>query len=768
MNRASLLSHRRRSRRTSELPSIPHGPAGSPSLASTIRTSNVRDANSRPPSTGLFATFSRQVSESSVAIIRGTTPQTGSSDRRDTVFYEHQEERPLVHMEDLGMRNAPITHITVSPLPRQSRLSRWSSVLIPRDAARDRTQGHHEEEVNWQRPLTRDSLEIARQVQRRQNGRLPHYDAQPQESQEDNRHHRGRLLTSTTRQSPRADSPVPSSLLALSSSTFSTRRSRTLNSAEAPHSIHSAPSQLSRLARIRRSISPSFDMPSFVRRSPTQDIVAIAPPQRLIRDPFPIRRFISPTSMSNAPAGELNRITTISHDDTYRRAEHRGSQGSLDFLDPESSDRRSSSWADRWADRSSGGRRENRRVSSMLSGRSTRTLRRDQEGPLPRILNLAALALAARLAGSDARHTHEIQSIGPDALDGNSQDLFQSLQDTINLTPGDTASAEGIDGTGLSTGPVNPLGYLRVFRFVSITAGTSTDALSPNPAQQYNSPVIDEERAGQDLEGRTVTLVVIGVRSIPMEDPLRQDTRSSEPAVDSALDVRSLGSSSNMLSADIGNSPRPASAVQSIANPRRASLSGFAPFPADYDSQRHQRTPNSQGPHSDDGTISPEAAPSPSLPSSDSPPGPRPPPSTPAEPILSTHASQVATLSRRPSLASAIQQAQVSSREAATSQLREAADPVTPRQGQPTQHVQNRRRSEPEHARNRDLGAGAARRNGVVAPDEIDNPAPAIGTSRSWLIYVVGTNIAEDHPAVTAPSLFTDVSEMTTNCSIRP
>jgi hypothetical protein len=39
----------------------------------------------------------------------------------------------------------------------------------------------------------------------------------------------------------------------------------------------------------------------------------------------------------------------------------------------------------------------------------------------------------------------------------------------------------------------------------------------------------------------------------------------------------------------------------------------------------------------------------------------------------------------------------------------------------------------------------------VVEPDQ---PPPSGG--RSWLIYVVGTNLSENHPALTTPSLFTD------------
>lgn len=65
--------------------------------------------------------------------------------------------------------------------------------------------------------------------------------------------------------------------------------------------------------------------------------------------------------------------------------------------------------------------------------------------------------------------------------------------------------------------------------------------------------------------------------------------------------------------------------------------------------------------------------------------------------------------------------------------------------------ARQRRRSDSEYARHRALGSGAVRRNGMVEPDQ---PPPSGG--RSWLIYVVGTNLSENHPALTTPSLFTD------------
>jgi len=94
-------------------------------------------------------------------------------------------------------------------------------------------------------------------------------------------------------------------------------------------------------------------------------------------------------------------------------------------------------------------------------------------------------------------------------------------------------------------------------------------------------------------------------------------------------------------------------------------------------------------------------------------------------------------------------------RDVASQRLREAGI-FTP-EDQATR-VQQRRRSDSEFARHRDLGAGAARRNGVVEPDEVDTGDTPASGSRSWLIYVVGTNLSEDHPALTTPSLFTDVS----------
>jgi len=155
-----------------------------------------------------------------------------------------------------------------------------------------------------------------------------------------------------------------------------------------------------------------------------------------------------------------------------------------------------------------------------------------------------------------------------------------------------------------------------------------------------------------------------------------------------------------------------------------------------YDSQRYHRArvPTSMG-------LSDTSLGTANTPLSESPPGPNPPPSTPAD-IRSGHATPV----RRPSSASAMHGAILPDLDEDQVQAAVTSTPDLP------QHMpRHRERRHSEFARRPDLGSGAARRNGMVEPD----PSPA-GGGRSWLIYVVGTNVSSDHPAFTMPSLFTD------------
>jgi hypothetical protein len=259
-----------------------------------------------------------------------------------------------------------------------------------------------------------------------------------------------------------------------------------------------------------------------------------------------------------------------------------------------------------------------------------------------------------------------------------------------------------------------------------------------------------DEPAGEASEGRTVTLVVVGVRSVPSSGVDNQH-HTGRLGLDALLDLP-LFSPSNMLQdqGGTGNLLRRADG-ESRFSPHRNMMGNTNAFPANYDSQRHQRSLSSASRRPSDASSPSNGIPSiPATVLSESPPGPHPPPSTPAEPVLSAVSSGNSTPNRRPSSASAISASILP-------QLHEepsSRPTVEPGEGDAlSTGARHRRRSDSEYARHRHLGSGAARRNGVVEPD---HPTPA--TSRTWLIYVVGTNLSENHPAFATPSLFTDVS----------
>ena len=413
------------------------------------------------------------------------------------------------------------------------------------------------------------------------------------------------------------------------------------------------------------------------------------------------------------------------------------------------------SWTERWTERGSGGRREGRRMPSMLRGRSSRLIRRDNDGPLPRILHLAATAIAAQLSGTSEQPVQDMHAIGPDDLDGSLDNLFRTLQNATSLT-GETHVHDSPQDSTRPLAALPPLNFLRVFRFVSQTSTTIASNATPDPERMGRRTRSDnrsttDENAAVDSDGRTVTLVIVGVRSVPSENAGHEDTAVRDPNLDSILNFSSLAST-NAFRHGPGGLLRHGNGRSRFLDRRRASVGGPDTFPANYDIERQQRTrsPNRQ----DSVDVSPTTglADPPAL--SESPQGPHPPPSTPADPGLSAYSSAATTPSRRPSSASAIQQPVAPSRDPALQYLREGG--ISEPEDNATT-VQHRRRSDSEFARHRNLGAGAARRNGMVEPDEVenvDNPSPG---SRSWLIYVVGTNLSEDHPALTTPSLFTDV-----------
>ena len=731
-------------------------------LSSSAATSPDPSSSHRTPSTRSFATFTRQVSASSIPAVRGELPSPASANQRDAIFYEGQEERPLVHMEDLGMRNAPITHITASPMPRRSRLSRLSSLMLPGNTGAEHYRAHQEGQMRWPRLLSRYPSEIARDGPREGIQRLSFYGGVSPDTSIDTSWSGSREFAPTSQPDFSHDeSATQPSSLPYSSREDLAQRYITSESSRTRRSTSVSFPPLPRLTRIHRSIVSSLEVLPFARRQRFREYATQTPPERPTQESSPAGGYI-PQPLTDAVLPSVS--TSALSDGDYNVGQETRRIGLHNLLDPlgiDNSPARVTGSTDRQARRPPLGQRGSRRMSGMLASRSTRLIRRDHDEPLPHILNLAALAMAVGLARSNSYTGDSVQEVGPDDLDGNLYGLFRPLQPTMLRTAAASTTMDNADGPLRPVGLFNPLSYLRVFRYVRDASDTArqTESLTPDRFDASDQATAQRTSADGDPEvpeGRIVMLVVIGIRPVPPEDVVHETMPLIEPDSDSLRETRPTASAAE--SSGTRGSTTFANGRPRGAHRPRASSGEIVPSIADRDYRRQQSTMSTRSTDSTSISGSSNLLDLPSLPVSISPPGPRPPPSTPAETGLSAYSSRVATPSPRQSSASFVQQAPASNQDAVMSQSRAAARPFAGDENRPTFRPQQRRRSDSEFPRRRDLGAGATRRNGVVAPDDVDTSNPATPASRSWLIYIIGTSVAEDHPALTTPSLFTDVS----------
>ena len=716
------------------------------SLPLAQSTSNREDPASNQP----FATFRRQISAQSIPA-RGDTG-VGASSARDEVVYE-QEERPLVNMEDLRMRDAPITNITASPMPRRpSVVSRLGARLLPRYSATSSSSD------------SRDASREGRILRRRLSDTPPQRQTESPEHRTSHRFSimnplspgtltpsrpsRRRQFAPISRPIPiMVDGSLPPSGLPASNPlhTHTPEQPLIIPQRRSIAGLGSLSRRDSRLSRVRRSISSPLDalFSNSSDNAPQEHDTQIAPRRPLRVAMSEDSNYLLPPLAVTDTNIDFNGSSLAAIEDTEPR-DPRAFSPTTEMPD------RPPSWAQRWADRAPTSRRE-ARSRNLLRGRSSRLIRRDDEAPLSRILQLAAAAIAAQLSGTPEAVTN-MQAVGPDGLDGSLNTFLQTLNNaTTNTDYGNDVNR------AVTTLP--PMNFLRVFRFVN----TSTEARpGPSTTQGQNSAtraadnqssVTDDEGDGSD--DRIVTLVVVGVRSVPSANLGRESGDVGDTGLDTLLNLPAVPPTIPARS-NTGGFLRHADGRSRFVHRRRASIGGANPFPANYDSQRHQRIHNSSRRESGEATPA-TVSPVPII-LSESPPGPHPPPSTPADPGLSAQPSGTTTPSHRPSSASAVQHPALTHHDNALQRLQGAADLRSSDDRNPWP-ARQRRRSDSETARHRDLGAGAARRNGVVEPDD----APSQG--RSWLIYVVGTNLSEDHPALTTPSLFTDVRPRTELCS---
>lgn len=727
-----------------------------------------------PQATQPFATFSRQISAQSIPVL-GSLANNGDTSTRDEIFYEQQEVRSLVHMEDLGMRDAPITHITASPMPRRrsvisrlgSRLLHRQSIAVTASPSGNDENGYGEAQAirrrlsgfparSTLRPERPERSERHERPETSARIRLPFIGALGPGSSASSRPRRRRDLAFISRPYPlMVDASLPSPVFEASS----LQESLPGNNAP-PTGLDSQPdprpitSRNSRLSRVRRSLLIPFEsLFSPARNDAPHALDTQTTPRRPSRGAIPNDTdFLLPPLSSTDTTFDLNNPSLEQSSIPGREQIMHGFPNVAEAHEHLNTWADSPSWTERWADRGSSGRREARRMPNMLRGRSSRLIRRDDEGPLPRILHLAAAAIAAQLSGTPEQAITNMQAVGADGLDGSLNALFRTLQHATT-SAGDVRPSEAGGDTTRTPGTLPPLNFLRVFRFVNQSPENGSVSRSRAEDRAARTTVTDDISDGSD--GRTVTLVVVGVRSVPTEHVGHEDAAITEPSLDALLSLP-LPPPHNTTRSGAGGLLRHADGRSRFPHRRRASMGGVNTFPANYDSQRHQRMLNSSRQGSiDTSSVSTSASP---LALSESPPGPNPPPSTPADPGLSAYSSGTTTPNRRPSSASAVHNPSSQNRDIASQQIHEAG--MVTHEEQAPRVVQQRRRSDSEFARHRDLGAGAARRNGVVEPDELEPGDPPTQGSRSWLIYVVGTNLSEDHPAFATPSLFTDVSSL--------
>ncbi|KAI9677857.1 MAG: hypothetical protein M1829_002354 [Trizodia sp. TS-e1964] len=386
----------------------------------------------------------------------------------------------------------------------------------------------------------------------------------------------------------------------------------------------------------------------------------------------------------------------------------------------------------------------------------------DQAAMLSRLLSHAAALTASTLVGNGQQAFSESQDVGGDEIDGSFDSFLRALRNGRLAAALRNGGSEMGGGSAANAGEtIAPLNFFRMFRFGN--SGTNTPAAAET-SQTQTAPasvqIIQDEN--QDPLGRMVPVIIVGIRSVTPRDSINRDDDAMLPGFLDNMGAMPTTPPAGVARRDSGRLRRQSESRSRFGLPRRASVATTNPFPANYDSQRHQRLSNSIRPSSEILSSIPNVL-------SDSPPGPHPPPSTPADPGLSAHPSGSSTPTRRPSSASAAgfhaaASSRLQSENAPWGSAMAQNYPSSGDDGPSHRNARSRRLSGSEFGRRRDSGY-SNRRNGIVGenhdspsdghPTEASGSATSDGT-RSWIIYVLGGSYPENHPILTTPSLFTD------------
>ena len=368
--------------------------------------------------------------------------------------------------------------------------------------------------------------------------------------------------------------------------------------------------------------------------------------------------------------------------------------------------------------------RQGRRLPNLLRGRSSRQIRRDDETPLSRILQVAAAAIAAQLSGTTDALAN-LEAMGEDHFDGG----LNAFVEELNNAAGQPASAVR-DNNGHS-----PLNFWRVFRFAN--------------NQQVTQDEGEQEPSSSGQPGastrRNVTVVVVGVRSVPSSSVMREGGESVGSGLDALLNLSNLPRTATSSDSRNESGLLRGAARRSGFSRRTAPGIPSSAATTRQNSSSHQRLADSSLTAS---TLPQEV---PSSNTSESTSEPHPLPSTPPGPFNQSTVNSPRSLAEDLNAGNrSLEEVRNILRMLRVGREDRRAEPAA--QNEPPQEpngLRARRRSDSEANRHRENGMRDARRNGVVAPE-----------GRSWLIYVVGTNLSADHPALAFPSIFSEVSPL--------
>ena len=688
-------------------------PTGRSSRLARRNVQSIRAVGQRAST--LYGSFRRH--HPSESMTNPHLPTTSTNPENEAEF--EQENRPLVGMQDVDMPHGSPSHYAPR---RRSTMSRLGSRVLPDSVVRGLLSSGEETAAEG-RALRLGSGDPAQMLydhpQREGERDRQSYDSPNRLSMNESTSRLANSTHDTTAHAPRPPfSTAPdfhSPSHSASPSGSATPRMEMDTSTRLSSPIISSIRFRNRFGRVRDSISFPSRISSIFARSSDQ-----------LQSTQGSRESVARPRVTFAD--ESDRLLPSLHP-TDPRHDNEDAPHELDAVEPEARTLLS-------GPRVTSGMSTIRRFQPGLRSRSTRLIRRGEHPPLSQVLQLAAAAIAAQLSGhANGGHTGG-RHLG-ETFDGSIQNFVQTLQDAATAQAGEAIDMNSNDGD------LPPVNFMRVFQFPNDENGSPI--ASQAQSRDVNQMDLDSI-AGPGETDRSVTLVLVGVRSLPHgQDSNHGENGTLGPSLDTLLSLPFLPPANVMRNGSSGALFRRSdSSARVRSTHRRHSMTNFS-FPAQYESQRHQRirASGSRASNSIDPTYpaTPDTNSVPNL-LSESPPGPNPPPSTPAD----LRSGQVSPI-RRPSSASAVQPPNLPD-------LEEDRTPVpleTPPSESSFNIARQRRRSDSEFARRPELGSGAARRNGMVEPDP---PPPGVG--RSWLIYVVGTNVSPDHPAFTMPSLFTD------------